>query len=209
MARIWTEDEKRIVAEMYPDHFASEIAKLLGKPVSGVHRIAGLLGVKSSREKIIRAGKITANNPNSIASRFWKGRVPESKGKKRSPEVYEKVKRTMFKKGHLPVNYKPVGSERTNADGYVEIKVADPGKWSLKHRVLWEKEYGPIPKGYNVQFKDGNRKNVCLENLYLISRSEQLIKENSMVARYPQELRQVIMLKGALKRKINEHNKKQ
>ena len=36
--------------------------------------------------------------------------------------------RTWFKKGHIPANYRPVGSERVNADGYIEVKVADPNK---------------------------------------------------------------------------------
>ena len=115
----------------------------------------------------------------------------------------------MFKPGNIPPNYKPVGSERVNVDGYIEVKVKDPRTWKLKHRVVWEQANGPIPAGHNIQFKNGNPKDVRLENLYIISKSEQLRTENSMIARYPEELRSVIHMKAALKRKINTVNRTQ
>lgn len=41
---------------------------------------------------------------------------------------------------------------------------------------LWEQAHGPIPKGYNVQFKDGNSLNCTMDNLYLISKAKQIRK---------------------------------
>lgn len=204
----WTDEEKRIVAEMYSDHCASEIAERLGRSLSGVYNQARVMGLKSPREKIVRLGKVGANHPNAVASRFQKGHVPGNKGKKMAPDVYEKVKGTMFQKGHAPVNHRPLGAERVNVDGYVEVKVAEPGKWRLKHRVVWEEANGPIPPGYNIQFRNKNRQDLRLENLYLISRAEQMGTENSIHARYPEELKKVIRLKGAIKRQITEHYKR-
>lgn len=34
------------------------------------------------------------------------------------------------------------------------------------HRVVWEENFGPIPAGYKVYFKDGNSLNCKPENLY-------------------------------------------
>ena len=193
---------------MYPEHLASEIAEIIGKTVPAIHQMAINLGVKSTPEKIARTGRMSSNHPNVIASRYKKGNVPPNKGKKVSAEVYEKMKPHMFKKGETPLNYRPVGSERVNVEGYVEIKVADPKTWKLKHRVIWEEAHGPIPEGHNIQFKDGNSLNVQLDNLYMISKADQLRNENSSVARYPHELRQIIALKGAIKIKINDYNRK-
>lgn len=204
----WTDEEKRIVAEMYPNYCASEIAERLGRSLSGVYNQAQAMGLKAPREKKVRLGKIGADHPKAVASRFQKGHIPENKGKKMAPEVYEKVKGTMFKAGHSPVNHRPVGSERITKDGYIEIKVAEPGKWRLKHRVVWEEANGPIPPGYNVQFRNKNKEDLRLENLYLISRGEQMGTENSIHARYPEELKKVIRLKGAIKRQITEHYKR-
>lgn len=112
---------------------------------------------------------------SGVCNRFQKGHVPNNKGKKMSREMYEKAHPTMFKKGNVPVNYRPVGSERVNVDGYIEIKVADPNKWLLKHRVVYEREIGEIPKDSAVFFLDGDKQNCELSNLKLVKRSELLI----------------------------------
>ena len=105
---------------------------------------------------------------------FRKGNIPHNKGKKMPPEVYEKAKATMFKKGNIPSNYRPVGSERTTVDGYREIKVADPNKWELKHRYIYEQHYGKIPKEDIVIFLDNDKTNLDINNLKCISRKEHL-----------------------------------
>ena len=115
------------------------------------------------------------NLRNGLPKHFEKGHVPANKGQKMSPEVYEKCKGTMFKRGQTPATYRPVGSERINRDGYIEIKVKDPKTWELKHRVVWEAANGPIPKGCTVIFLDGDSTNCKLSNLKLIKRSELLI----------------------------------
>jgi hypothetical protein len=72
----------------------------------------------------------------------------------------------------MPWNYDPVGTERINPDGYVDIKIANPNKWKGKHRIIWEKANGPVPKGYAIIFADGNRRNFKLKNLLMVSRAE-------------------------------------
>lgn len=202
--RPWTSEEDEILIRLYndPTIFAKHIAKLTNHCTSSVYSRAKKLGLK--KPEIFRsiAGKIGTQSAASIAHRFRPGQVPYNKGKKMSAEMYEKAKGTMFKKGQKPANYKPIGSERINVDGYVEVKVADPGIWELKHRVIWEKANGPIPKGYNIQFRNRNSQDVRLENLYMISKADQVRTENSLIARYPKELQEVIRLKGTLKRQL-------
>ena len=103
--------------------------------------------------------------------RFEKGQQSHNKGKKVSPEQYEKMKATRFKKGDKPANIKPVGSEREDIDGYIKIKIAEPNKWQHKHRVIWEQANGPVPKGFVIIFEDGNIRNFNLENLKCIPKS--------------------------------------
>ena len=103
---------------------------------------------------------------------FKKGQVPTNKGKKMSPEVYEKVKHTMFHKGHTPVNHRPVGSERINVDGYTEIKVAEPNKWRLKQRLVYEEYYGvTLTSNDVIIFLDGDKQNLDINNLYKMTRA--------------------------------------
>ena len=83
--------------------------------------------------------------------------------------------KTSFKKGNIPPNYKPVGSERVTRDGYTEVKIKDPNKWELKHRHIYKKHYGEIPSGYNVIFADKNISNFDIDNLILVSKAEMLM----------------------------------
>lgn len=118
-------------------------------------------------------------NPDMVAAgaryRFPKGNVPANKGKKGI--CYPGCEATQFKKGNMPVNHRQVGSERTNADGYVEIKIAEPKTWRAKHIVLWESVHGPVPSGHAVIFADRDKQNITLENLLLVSRA-QLVRLN-------------------------------
>ncbi len=131
-------------------------------------------GTAYSREQIKRYKSKHKLN-SGLNGRFERGHIPTNKGVPMSKEVYEKAKNTMFKKGNIPLNHREVGSERLSKDGYIEIKVAEPRKWRLKHNVVWERINGPIPKGCVVIFLDGNKTNLDISNLKLITRSELLI----------------------------------
>lgn len=202
--KVWTKEEVDILVKMYPDHPAREIAEILGRSTTCIYNKTISLGLRASKEKIKRLGSLNAKHPRSIEQRFTKGHVPFNKGKKMPPEVYAKVQRTMFKKGNRCINHREVGSERINKGGYIEIKVAEPNRWRLKHRVVWEEAHGKIPGSHNVQFKNNNHQDCSLENLYLISKREQLTTQNSIYAKYPQELREIIHLKGVVNRAIHK-----
>lgn len=124
----------------------------------------------SLKESQITAATKSRGLKNGRDTRFEKGNIPVNKGKK----GVGGWKPTQFKKGHRPASYKPVGTERINADGYQEVKIADPNKWRFKHLVIWEAAHGSVPKGHAVIFADGDRSNVQLDNLLLVSRKQLL-----------------------------------
>jgi hypothetical protein len=103
-----------------------------------------------------------------FTGQFPKGHIPQNKGKKGL--YYAGCEKTWFKLGHRPENWRPVGSERVNVNGYIEIKVAEPNKWKCKHISIWEKENGPVPKRHCVIFLNGNKNDLNLDNFMLISR---------------------------------------
>lgn len=207
--RKWTQQEEETLIRLYEDPkvFPKDIAKMLGRTLPQVYNKARAMGLNAPMERIRMAGKIGMQHPKSIATRFHKGHIPTNKGKKVSQEIYEKMSPTMFKKGHINENKRAVGSERVNVYGYIEIKVAEPNRWRLKHRLIWEQVNGGIPKGYNVQFKNHNPQDCRIENLYLICRAEQIAKENSYWAKYPKEIQELIHLKGVVNRAIHKAEK--
>jgi hypothetical protein len=110
--------------------------------------------------------------------RFPKGHEPFNKGKKMTPEQYAKASATMFKPGNMPANHKPVGSERVNVDGYVDIKVAEPNKWRLKQRQIWEDHYKEkLTRNDVIIFLDGDKLNLDINNLMKLTRAE-LVRYN-------------------------------
>jgi hypothetical protein len=64
----------------------------------------------------------------------------------------------------------PVGTERENR-GYRLVKTAS-GKWASKQSLIWEAANGPIPKGSRVIFADGNKSNLSLDNLMMVTQAE-------------------------------------
>lgn len=208
--RRWTEEEKDILRTLYADPavWPKDIAARLGRSLAQIYCMAQILGVKAPMERIRDASRIGANHELSKATRFKKGHVPATKGKKLSPEQYASAMRTAFKKGHVPHNHMEIGSERINGDGYREVKVAEPNKWRAKHRIVWEQHHGPIPPGYNIQFRNHDKLDCRIENLYMISRAEQMRTENGLTAKYPHEIQEIVRLRATVKRQITLHNRK-
>jgi hypothetical protein len=192
--KIWHGEKLKLLIKLYANSSNDELGKLFGVTAASVSAAAFKFGLKKSDEYIKLATSTT---------QFKKGLTPANKGKKMDPEVKERIKHTFFKKGNKPYNYHPVGTERITADGYIEVKVKDPRTWAQKHRLIWEKHNGKILKGFNVQFRDGNRQNLALENLYLISRNEQM--NQNTIHRYPTELQKAIRLNHKLNRKIKQY----
>lgn len=191
--RRYSREEDAYIMRSYMNKSLSEMAEHLGRTSGSLHGRMLLLGV-SIPEEVKRKRLYETATTNGAKSRFKKGHVAHNLGKKMSPEQYEKVKRTMFKKGLRPHNTKEKGAISVRKDvksgrTYQYIKVAD-GVWLLHHRVLWERVHGEIPKGYVVRFNDGNSMNCVIDNLSLVSTSENM-NANS-IQRYPEELKKAI-----------------
>jgi hypothetical protein len=122
--------------------------------------------------------------------------------------IYAGSKATMFQPGSKPFNWVPVGTERVR-DGYLCRKLTDTGypprDWVPVHILLWREHHGTVPDGHVVVFRDRNPRNIVLDNLECISRTE-LMRRNT-VHNMPAPLKQVIRLKGALKRRVRNLEK--
>lgn len=108
---------------------------------------------------------------------FEKGHAPANKGMKMP--YHPNSARTRFKKGgrsgEAKRKYKPIGSERTSKDGYLERKVHDgfpmQSRWRAVHLLNWEAKHGAIPAGHCLKNLDGDRLNTAPSNWELIPRA--------------------------------------
>lgn len=135
---------------------------------------------------------------------FPPGHVPHNKGMK---GIRVSIA-TEFKKGNRPANYMPVGSERINGDGYIDVKVSDPNKWTAKHRIIYEQIHGPIPKGSIIIFADGNKLNIEPDNLLLVTRGELAVMNRSGLIFADGELTRSGLLVARLKMKITKSQRR-
>lgn len=159
----YTDEMKQFILDNYKGRYNQELADLFNQKFN-----------TNITSRMIKSYKANNKLNSGLTGKFRKGQTPHNKGKKMPKEVYEKVKHTMFAKGNVPPNHRPVGSERISKDGYIEVKVAEPNKWRLKQRVVYEEAKGKIPEGCTIIFLDGNKQNCNIDNLKCITRSELL-----------------------------------
>lgn len=204
----WTDLEVDLLRALYPGHATARLALMFDRPQRSVYHKAYQLGLKKSEAFLAspEAGRIQAGSRIGETGRFKPGITPWNKGRK--GVCYEGMKATQFQPGSLPVNYQPIGTERMRS-GYLCRKVTDTGypprDWVPVHILLWRVQHGPVPEGHIVVFRDSNPRHIAIDNLECISRSD-LMRRNT-VHNLPGPLKQVIRLKGALKRVIRNKEK--
>ena len=118
---------------------------------------------------------------------------------------------TQFKKGHRPQTWVPIGSERINADDYVDVKITDEGlprrRWKGKHVLVWEEHNGPVPPGHCVILGDGNRRNFDADNLLLVSRGQLAIMNGMGLIQGSAELTRTGALIADVLHKVGERRR--
>ena len=106
------------------------------------------------------------SNMQGYRTRYAKEHKPWNTGKK---GVRTGGEATQFKRGNLPPTHLQVGSE-AERKGIILVKTAEPNVWMRKHIMVWEMHNGSVPDGYVVSFKDGDKTNCVIDNLFLVSK---------------------------------------
>lgn len=210
----WTAAEVSVLIETYP-HIPTEwLAQVLKLDLQQVYHKAASLGIKKSEAYLASefACRLRRGDQVGAGTRFRKGQQSWNKGKPHPARG--RSAETQFKPGErrgVAVDlYKPIGSERISKDGYRQRKINDDfppqRRWRAVHLIEWEAINGPVPAGHALVFKDGDKTNITLDNLELITRAE-LMRRNSY-HQYPKPIARVIQLRGAITRQINKRERK-
>ena len=200
----WTDEVIQFMIENYKGKDNIELAESLNNKFNLNTNADRVSNVKANLKR--RKGIDITTGINRGC--YKKGHIPANKGTK----GLTGANKTSFKKGNIPYNHKEIGSERITKDGYIMIKVRDGclnKNWELKHRWLYEKEYGKIPEGYNLIFLDGNKQNLDLDNLKLVSKSEDLIMNRHKLFATDKEITNTGSLIAKVIDKANKVQKKQ
>lgn len=199
MRKLWTVQETADFIKMYPTTTSKVMAEYFNVSIKKIYARASFLKLNKDKDWLNQYYK--ENYTGYPATQFKPGCKSWNKGMK---GLQIGGKQTQFKKGRTPHNTKPIGY-RSVRDGYLHERT-DKG-FEMVHVLLWERVNGKVPKGKILKFKDGNRQNICIENLEVIDRTE-LMRRNS-IQNLPQQLLDVVRLKASLTRKINSYGKEQ
>ena len=207
----WTDKEIIILRQSYPHVSAASMVDMLpGRTARTIQNKAYSLGVRKTPETIARMSREAMRNPEHGGRKtlFHANQTPWNKGISftsggRSAE-------TRFKPGQKPHTHRPIGHERVTKEGYLQRKMTDTGVTNRDyvnvHHLLWRSAGNDIPPGHILIFRDGDKTNIAMENLELISRQENM-RRNSVHA-LPKELAELVQLRGALIRQINKRTDK-
>ena len=204
MRKPWTKADIKTLRARYPHESTKALAAAMGRSLQSIYSMADILDINKTAAYMEsdRSGRIMRGVPRAmVGNQFKKGLIPWNKGKKLGKEWGLKTKATQFQKGNKPHNHKQVGSTRYSKDGYHETKVAEPRYWKQTHIILWETMHGPVPASHMIIFADGNKKNLQPENLKMIKRSENMLRNT--IHRYPPEVKSAIHTLSKLKRTIH------
>lgn len=203
----WTAGEDALLARLYPDSPMSVLTQKIGRSERSIYYRANRLGIRKSAAYLSgpHASRLRRGDNIGKRHRFKKGHKPWNAGLK-GYQAGGRSAETRFKRGQQPPNWQPIGHERV-VGGYLQRKVTDtgytPADYVEVHRLLWEEHHGPIPAGHIIVFRNGDKADIRMENLELISRAENM-RRNSRHTRYPEGINRAIQLLGALKRQINK-----
>jgi len=193
--------------ERYPPHIrkfliennkgksAREITELLNSTFGTDYTPEGIKGLRARMHLV-----------SGLTGHFEKGHVPANKGKK--GYCAPGSEKGWFKKGKMPHNHVPVGTEVMTTDGYLKIKIAEPKQWRFKHIMEWEKHNGKVPEGCMISFKDGNHYNCSIENLMCITRNENAILNHQKLRSESAEQTETAVILAKLKHKIQQKKAK-
>lgn len=210
----FTQEIAAQIEQLYPNTDTEEVSRLTGIDVARIHAYANHNGWRKTKEFLSEQGRqrMTPDHPGWKAG-FQKGHVPANKGRK-GYDPGGRSSETRFKKGNRPHTWKPIGSYRINADGYLDRKISDTGypprDWRPVHRLVWIEANGPLPAGHVVRFKPGRRtvdpEQITADALECITQAENA-RRNVWHAHMPPELRKLMGARIALARAINRRQR--
>ena len=170
----WTKRQLNYLKKHYSDTPLEVLIENTKHSMKSIYNKAHELGLYKTKAFLAHFGYRVSETEGARRNRFVKGQEPANKGKRieefMSAEGIERSSQTRFKKGNKPHNAREIGSECIHADGYVYLRIESG--CVPKHRYVWEQVNGEVPEGYVVAFRDGDRLNCDIANLYLLSRED-------------------------------------
>lgn len=146
-----------------------------------IYNVFGIKITVSQLHGLVRRARKKYDIPYTMLTRFQKNNIPKNK-----------------------INCSAIGSEFKHSDGYTYIKT-DYDKWVRKEKVVYEKTYGKLPKGYMVISKDKNKNNFNPNNLFAINRKDGIYLIHNNLIFEDKDLLDTSLMILNIKRKVRKY----
>ena len=191
--RVYSDEHLGFLRENFKTQEISDLVKNFNKHFGMDKTVAQIHGLMSRK-------KIRANRTGHFAP----GHKPWNTGTKGKT----KKNKTSFKPGQLPPRTRPLGYEREGKDGYIEVKVSNTYPFfQYKHIKIYIENFGPVPNGHCVIFKDSDNRNFDPANLDAVSRAELLKLNRNGYKKQPDELKPAVFALSKLQVEISSKKK--
>jgi len=197
----YTAEQIEFLKSNRPNMTANELS------IEFAQRFDTIISAENLKRACIRNGIRSLND-----GRFQKNNLPHNAGKKHPPRG--RSVETLFKKGSRPHNTLPIGTvawkgrnHKTGDIGYLAVKIAEPNIWEYLHHQAWQRQNGTIPARCAIIFLDGNRENLAIANLALVTRAELSRLNHLRYSQQPAELKPAVFTLAKLKAKVGSLRK--
>ena len=115
---------------------------------------------------------------------------------------------TQFKKGNIPPNHKPVGTERISY-GKIQIKIAEPKSWEWLATLIWQSVHKKaLPEGCIIRFANEDITDYSPENLVAITKAQNAVLNHLHIHTYDADSLKAALLICDLKMQQSKRKKR-
>lgn len=154
----YTEEQLNFIRKISDGRTRQDIIDMFNEKFQSSITLGSLRGVMNRNQ--------IKNRMQGHSTRLQKGHEPWNKDMK---GIQIGGKSTQFKVGDTHHGLLPIGSESIKEDT-VWVKLEHPSKWERKHLHIWRQAHGEIPSDSVIRFKDGDKSNVVLDNLFIVTK---------------------------------------
>ena len=206
MARKWTDEEIEFLKMHAAEVTCTELLKMVNAEFGKTHSLSQLYGVKARLGiRSPNIGQFRKGIRNSPITEFKKGQPTWNKGISYQPGG--RCQDTQFKKGHMPHNHRPVGSERI-CYGKIQIKIAEPKTWEWLAVLIWQSVHKQaLPKDCIIRFANEDITDYSPDNLVAITKTQNVLLNQMHIHTYDAESLRTALLMCELRMQKNKRKK--
>lgn len=193
----FTEAQETQIKEEYLTKALNQLSREVNATSSRIKRFLKRNGLKIPEEILKKRIQDSYKKP---------GHTPYNTGLKQkdymSAEAIKRSAQSRFKKGGIPPNTLKLNTivQRKDSNGKLYAYIKTAKGFESYQRYLWEKNFGKVKENHIISFKDNDTNNFDLQNLEMISKEENMLRNSK--SDFPKEIIPTLVLINRIKKQL-------